>query len=160
MLFRSGRQHQFVPLEAVIGAHVGRLFPGMQVVGWHTFRITRFSDLEIADTEEADDLLAVIEEQVFQRRFGEVVRLEVQTGTPAPLRGLLLGELRETEDPEIAPLTDGEVHEPGPLLDAGDLMSLATLDLPELHDPPFTPDRKSTRLNSSHMSESRMPSSA
>ncbi len=134
-----GRTMHFVPLEAVIGAHVGRLFPGMQVLGWHTFRITRFTDLEIADTEESEDLLAVIEEQLFQRRFGEVVRLEVQTGTPAPLRALLLDELRETEDPELAPLTDAEVHETGPLLDAGDLMTLATLDMPALRDPPFTP---------------------
>jgi polyphosphate kinase len=135
----TGRTNQFVPLEAVVGAHLGRLFPGMQVLGWHTFRITRFSDLEIADTEEADDLLAVIEEQVFQRRFGEVVRLEVATGTPAALRTLLLDELRESEDPELSPMTDGEVHEPGSLLDVGDLMSLATLDVPELRDPPFVP---------------------
>ncbi len=135
----AGRPNHFVPLESVIGSHLDRLFPGMQIRGWHVFRITRFSDLEIADTEEADDLLAVIEEQVFQRRFGEVVRLEVQSGTPAPLRSLLLDELRETEDPELVPLSDGEVHDPGPLLDLGDLMSLATLDIPDLRDPPFTP---------------------
>ena len=135
----AGRAHHFVPLEAVIGAHVGRLFPGMQVLGWHTFRITRFSDLEITDTDDRDDLLAVIEEQVFQRRFGEVVRLEVQTGTPAALRALLLAELRETEDLELGQLTSDEVQEPGPLLDAGDLMALAMLDIPELRDPPYTP---------------------
>ncbi|MDA1081582.1 MAG: polyphosphate kinase 1 [Gemmatimonadetes bacterium] len=133
-----GRTNQFVPLEALIGAHLDRLFPGMQIRGWHVFRITRFSDLDISDTEDADDLLAMIEEQVFQRRFGEVVRLEVQTGTPAPLRKLLLEELRETEDPELIQLSDSEVHEPGPLLDLGDLMSLASLDVPELRDPPFT----------------------
>ena len=135
----EGRPRDFVPLEAVIGAQVGRLFPGMQVLGWHTFRITRFSDLEIADTEEREDLLSVIEEQVFQRRFGEVVRLEVQSGTPAPLRALLLQELRDTEDPEVAPIAESEVQEPGPLLDLGDLMTLAMLDIPELRDPPFTP---------------------
>jgi polyphosphate kinase len=135
----AGRAHEFVPLEVVIGAHVGRLFPGMQVLGWHTFRITRFSDLEIADTEERDDLLAVIEEQVFQRRFGEVVRLEVQTGTPDALRALLLDELRESEDPDLAPVGGSEVHETGPLLDIGDLMALAMLDIPELRDPPYTP---------------------
>ncbi|HLA89342.1 MAG TPA: polyphosphate kinase 1 [Gemmatimonadaceae bacterium] len=135
----EGRPSHFVPLEQVIGAHLGTLFPGMQILGSHTFRITRYSDLEIANTEEPEDLLAMIEEQVFQRRFGEVVRLEVQTGMPAPLKGLLLEELRESEDPEFAPLTEREVHEPGPLLDLGDLMSLATLDIPELHDPPFVP---------------------
>jgi polyphosphate kinase len=135
----EGRPNQFVPLEHVIGAQLGALFPGMQILGWHTFRITRYSDLEIANTEEPEDLLAMIEEQVFQRRFGEVVRLEVQSGMPAPLRTLLLDELRESEDPEFEPLTDREVHEPGQLLDLGDLMTLSTIDIPELRDPPFTP---------------------
>ncbi|MFA6166279.1 MAG: polyphosphate kinase 1 [Gemmatimonadaceae bacterium] len=133
------RSLQYLPLEDLIGAHLGLLFPGMEITGYHVFRITRFSDLEIAPTEEPEDLLAMIEEQVFQRRFGEVVRLEVQRGTPAQLRALLLSELRETEDPEMAPLTEREVHEPGRLLDLGDLMALSTLDLPELRDPPFVP---------------------
>jgi len=133
------RPLQFLPLEVLIGAHLGRLFPGMAITGHHAFRITRFSDLEIAPTEEPEDLLAMIEEQVFQRRFGEVVRLEVQRGMPAQLRTLLLEELRETEDPEMAPLTGREVHEPGRLLDLGDLMTLAVLDLPELRDAPFVP---------------------
>ncbi|MBI5600632.1 MAG: polyphosphate kinase 1 [Gemmatimonadetes bacterium] len=133
------RSLQYLPLEDLIGAHLGLLFPGMEITGYHAFRITRFSDLEIAPTEEPEDLLAMIEEQVFQRRFGEVVRLEVQRGMPAQLRALLLSELRETEDPEMAPLTEREVHEPGRLLDLGDLMALSTLDLPELRDPPFVP---------------------
>ncbi len=133
------RPLQYLPLEVLIGAHLGRLFPGMEIAGHHAFRITRFSDLEIAPTEEPEDLLAMIEEQVFQRRFGEVVRLEVQRGMPTALRALLLEELRETEDPEMAPLTEREVHEPGRLLDLGDLMALAGLDLPELRDPPFVP---------------------
>ena len=135
----EGRPNHFVALEQVIGAHLGTLFPGMQCIGAHTFRITRYSDLEIADSEEPEDLLAMIEEQVFQRRFGEVVRLEVQAGMPGPVRALLLEELRESEDPEFEPLTEREVHEPGQLLDLGDLMALAQLDLPELRDPPFVP---------------------
>ena len=133
------RPLQYLPLEVLIGAHLGRLFPGMEIAGHHAFRITRFSDLEIAPTEEPEDLLAMIEEQVFQRRFGEVVRLEVQRGMPEQLRTLLLEELRETEDPEMAPLTEREVHEPGRLLDLGDLMALSALDLAELRDPPFVP---------------------
>ena len=135
----SGRANHFVPLEAVVGAHLGTLFPGMQIVGWHTFRITRYSDLDVSNTEEPEDLLAMIEEQVFQRRFGEVVRLEVQAGMPAPIRALILEELRESEDPEFEKITEREVQEPGPLLDLGDLMALATLDVPELRDPPFVP---------------------
>ena len=133
------RPNHFVPLEQVIGAHLATLFPGMEILGWHTFKITRYSDLDVPAADEPEDLLATIEEQVFQRRFGEVVRLEVQTGTPAHIRQLLLDELREITDPDVLPLTEGYIHEPGPLLELGDLMSLATLDVPELRDPPFTP---------------------
>ena len=134
-----GRRNHFIPLEAVVSAHLARLFPGMQILGAHAFRITRYSDLEIADTEEPEDLLATIEEQVFQRRFGEVVRLEVQRGMPDALRTLLLDELRESEDPEFEPLSDREVQSGGPLLDLGDLMTLAGIDVPALRDTPFAP---------------------
>jgi polyphosphate kinase len=135
----TGVPHSFVPLEAVISARLGALFPGMDVLGCYTFRLTRYSDLEISHTEEPEDLLATIEEQLFQRRFGEVVRLEVQSGTPHHLRALLLDELRASEAPEMAPLSEREVHEPGPLLDVSDLMSIAGLDFPEHRDPPLIP---------------------
>ena len=93
-----GRVNHFVPLEQVIGANLGALFPGMQILGWCAFRVTRYSDLELDKTvDEPEDLLAMIEEQVFQRRFGEVVRLEVQDGMPPHIRALLLEELRESE---------------------------------------------------------------
>ncbi len=134
-----GRPNHFVPLEQVIGAHLDALFPGMEIFGWHTFKITRYSDLDVPAADEPEDLLATIEEQVFQRRFGEVVRLEVQTGMPEQIRQLLLDELREITDPDVLPLTAADVHEPGPLLELGDLMSLATLDIPELRDQPFAP---------------------
>jgi polyphosphate kinase len=135
----TGRPNHFVPLEKVIGAHLVTLFPGMEILSWHTFRITRYSDLDVPAADEPEDLLATIEEQVFQRRFGEVVRLEVQTGMPTHIRQLLLDELREVSDPEVLPLADSDVHEPGPLLELGDLLSLAALEIPELRDPPFTP---------------------
>ena len=67
-------------------------------MSWHAFRITRYSDFELTGVEEADDLLSVVEQQVFQRKFGEVVRLEVQTGMPEELRTLLMEELRDDED--------------------------------------------------------------
>jgi polyphosphate kinase len=68
-----------------------------------------------------------------------VVRLEVQDGMPAWLTSLLLGELREEDDPATAPVADPDVHESGEFLELGDLMALATLDIPELRDPPFVP---------------------
>jgi polyphosphate kinase len=135
----TGVPNSFVPLEAVISARLGALFPGMDVLGCYTFRLTRYSDLEISHTEEPEDLLAMIEEQLFQRRFGEVVRLEVQHGTPHHLRALLLDELRASEAPEMAPLSEREVHEPGPLLDVSDFMALSGLDFPEHRDPPLIP---------------------
>jgi polyphosphate kinase len=134
-----GRPTHFLPLENLIGEHLGRLFPGMRVLGWHMFRITRNSDMELSAADEPEDLLAVIEEQIFQRRFGEVVRLEVQEGMPREIRSLLLAELREANDPTVGTLTDRDVFEAGPLLELGDLMSLAGLELQDLRDPPFAP---------------------
>lgn len=134
-----GRPNQFVPLERLIGANLRALFPGMEIRGYSTFRVTRYSDLELALQDEDDDLLTIIEEQVFQRRFAEVVRVEVQKGTPPELRDLLLAELLEDQPPEMPALTEGDLVETGPLLDLGDLMWLATMDIPELRDPPFVP---------------------
>jgi polyphosphate kinase len=134
-----GRPNHFVPLEEVIGANLGALFPGMEILGWYAFRVTRYSDLEVRKVDEAEDLLEMIEQQVFERRFSEVVRLEVQPTMPMHLRTLLLDELREDTTPNLPPLTEADVQEPGPILDLGDLMTLATLDFPDLRDPPFTP---------------------
>ena len=138
----AGRPGQFVPIEDVIGVNLGSLFPGMEVLSWHTFRITRFSDFELTGVEEDDDLLSVVERQVFERKFGEVVRLEVQIGMPDELRTLLMEELRDEEDALVValPLTERDVDEPGMLLDLGDLMSLAAaIELPELRYPPYVP---------------------
>ena len=134
-----GRPNQFVPLERVIGANLGALFPGMEIRGFSSFRVTRYSDLELAHSDEDEDLLTIIEEQVFQRRFAEVVRVEVQRGTPPELRDLLLGELLEDQPPEMPALTEADLVETGPLLDLSDLMWLATMEIPELRDPPFVP---------------------
>ncbi|HYN80717.1 MAG TPA: polyphosphate kinase 1 [Gemmatimonadaceae bacterium] len=133
----AGRDLTFIPLEQVIGANLSALFPGMEVRSYYSFRVTRYSDLELPNFEEDDDLLALIEEQVFQRRFAEVVRIEVQEGIPASLRKLLLEELQEDRPPEMPPLTDDDVVETGPLLDLGDLHALAVLEIPELRDPPL-----------------------
>ena len=134
----EGRPFHFVPLEQVIGANLGALFPGLEVAAWYAFRITRYSDLDIP-VEEPEDLLASIEEQVFKRRFGEVVRVEVQDDMPSHLRALLLDELREDDVPESGRLAERDIQDAGQLLDLSDLMSIGTLDLPLIKDPPFTP---------------------
>lgn len=132
-----GRAFHFVPLEQVIGANLGALFPGMEVLGWYPFRLTRYSDLDLSLTDDSEDLLAMIEQQVFQRRFGEVVRVEIDERMPTAFRELLLDELRDDAQGEGVPLTERDAHSAGTLLELGDLMSLAMLDIPELHDPPF-----------------------
>jgi polyphosphate kinase len=134
-----GKENHFVPLEQVIGAHLGALFPGMEIRGYTTFRVTRYSDLDLANSDEDDDLLTQIEEQVFQRRFAEVVRVEVERGIPSDLRDLILAELLQDQPPEMPTLTESDMIETGPLLDLGDLMWLATMNIPELRDPPFIP---------------------
>jgi polyphosphate kinase len=134
-----GRGNAFIPLEQVIGANLGALFPGMDIQGFNTFRVTRYSDLELAHSEDDDNLLQLIEEQVFERRFAEVVRIEVESGMPESLRELLMEELREDQPSEIRAHSDPELVETGPLLELGDFMALASLEAPELRDPPFAP---------------------
>ncbi len=134
-----GRGHSFVPLEDVIGANLGELFPGLAVTQWHTFRITRYSDLDLGQIDQPDDLLETIEQQVFQRRFGEVVRLEVHRDMPAAMRQLLLEELGESETQAVAPLRADDVHTIDEVMELGDLMTLSEIDLADLHDKPYTP---------------------
>src|SRR5437868_710295 len=134
-----GRGNSFIPLEQVIGANLGALFPGMDIQGFNTFRVTRYSDLELAHSEDDDNLLQLIEEQVFERRFAEVVRIEVESGMPESLRELLMEELREDQPAEMRAYADPELVETGPLLELGDFMSIGLLDIPELRDPPFAP---------------------
>ncbi|MDO8502117.1 MAG: polyphosphate kinase 1 [Gemmatimonadaceae bacterium] len=135
----TGVKHRFVALEQVIAGNLSALFPGMDVVGSNVFRVTRYSDLELSHAEEPEDLMALIEEQVFRRRFAEVVRVEIETGTPASLQALLLDELKDDQEDDLPSLPDIELVETGPLLELGDLMTLAILEIPELRDPPFTP---------------------
>ena len=132
--------NEFVPLEEVIGANLEALFPGVEILGWYTFRITRNTDLQIDDDDdEAEDLLSLIQEEVRNRRFAEVVRIEVHASMPASLRQLLLAEFTEQQEPPARPLTADDLYEVPGLLDAADLMTLTTLDLPDLKDPPFHP---------------------
>jgi polyphosphate kinase len=120
---------EFLLLESLIQANLAELFPGLEIVSSHLFRVTRDADIEIQE-DEASDLLATIEQEVRRRRFGAVVRLEVAPRTPKRVRKLLLRQLE---------ITEGEVYEIEGPLGGSDLMSLVKLDRPELKDPPFTP---------------------
>ncbi|TFG53566.1 MAG: polyphosphate kinase 1 [Gemmatimonadales bacterium] len=131
--------HHFVPLEYIIGENLPALFPGVEILTWHLFRITRNTDLQI-DHDEAEDLLSLIQEEVRNQRFAEVVRIEVSPAMPQNLRTLLLREFSEEQDPGIPlPNTDDIYEVPG-LLDAADLIELAgAIAIPELQDAPYFP---------------------
>ncbi len=142
--------NQFVPLEEVIGANLEALFPGVEILGCYTFRITRNTDLQIDHGDEADDLLSLIQEEVRNRRFAEVVRIEVHSSMPASLRDLLLMEFSEQQDPPTRPLTSDDLYEVAGLMDTADLLTLASLDLPAVRDPlfhPVTPARLASTRN-------------
>ncbi|MGH2357228.1 MAG: polyphosphate kinase 1, partial [Candidatus Limnocylindria bacterium] len=119
----------FVPLEDVISANLGLLFPGMSILEHHVFRVTRASDLEI-DDDEAEDLLRALEAEIRRRRFSPAVRLEVERKMPEHLVDMLRREL------QLAPT---DVHRlPGPLGLAAS-WTLVELDRPDLKEPPFQP---------------------
>jgi hypothetical protein len=127
----SGDGTRLYPLEQLIGHSLPMLFPGMKVESWHPFRVTRNADLMV-DDEEADDLLAAVEMQLRQRRFGRAVRLEVDAGMPAGVRQLLLRELQLGAD-DLYEITAGDTPVPpgSGLLDLGSLSELYAINRPE-----------------------------
>jgi polyphosphate kinase len=135
--------HHFVPLEYLIGAHLPALFPGIEILSWHLFRITRNTDLQI-DPDEAEDLLSLIQEEVRNQRFAEVVRIEVAPSMPESLRTLLLREFSDEQDPGIPRPDTDDIYEVPGLLDTADLVELSgTIAIPALSDPPFIPTTQS-----------------
>jgi polyphosphate kinase len=127
------------PLEQLIGECLPMLFPGMEIESWHPFRVTRNADLMVGD-EEADDLLAAVEMQLRQRRFGRAVRLEVDAGMPVEVRELLLRELQIGAD-DLYAVPPGDTPEPPGygILDLGSLSELCALNRPELKYPAWAP---------------------
>src|ERR1041385_5438753 len=125
----------FVPLEQAIGANLEALFPGVEIIGWSTFRITRNADLEIRH-DEAEDLLSLIQEAVRNRKFGAVTRIEVSPRTPQAVRQMLLGEFSEEQETAPGWLGGEDIYEVPGLMDASDLFATPPLALPQLKDPP------------------------
>jgi polyphosphate kinase len=132
---------RFVPLEHLIALNLRKLFPGMEVVAHHPFRVTRNADLEVEE-EEAADLLAAIEEELRRRRrFAQVVRLELEPAMSSEVRDLLTREL-EVQPPDV--------YETEALLDLAGLWSLYDLDRPELKDPPWKPATQTRLASTEH----------
>jgi polyphosphate kinase len=118
---------RFMWIEDLIAANLGALFPNMEIVESHLFRVTRDTDIEIQD-DEASDLLSTIEEGIRQRRYGAVVRIEVNSSMPDRIRDILTQNL-EIES-EAVYFSDAP-------LGLNSLMTLYDLPRPELKDTPF-----------------------
>jgi polyphosphate kinase len=127
---RVGKGEHFIRLEELMMNNLDMLFPGMEIISCELFRVTRNSNTE-KDEEEADDLMAMIETELKERKFAPIVRLEIAEGMDPVHRGLLAAEL------ELDEATD--VFEVPGLLAMRDLFELARLDFPRLHDAPHHP---------------------
>ncbi len=119
----------FVPLEAIIARHLDELFHGMEILRHDYFRVTRDADFTVSD--EADDLLRAVEDELRRRRFGEVVRVEVSSSMDPDMRDYLIEQLGVDEAQVI------DVSGP---LDLEDLWAIYNVDgHRELRDEPWTP---------------------
>ncbi|MCV7439968.1 RNA degradosome polyphosphate kinase [Mycobacterium seoulense] len=135
----SGRGHtddadgpaiiRYLPMEELIAAFLPVLFPGMEIVQHHAFRITRNADYEVEEDRD-EDLLQALERELARRRFGSPVRLEVANDMTESMLELLLREL------DVNP---GDVIEVAGLLDLSSLWQIYSIDRPALKDPAFVP---------------------
>jgi polyphosphate kinase len=122
----DGDDHTFVPLEDVIADNLDELFPGMEIIHHSLFRVTRDTDYDVND--EADDLLQAVEEEVRRRRFGEVVRLEVDASMEPRLREQLVAALKITEQ---------QVYDVAGLIGIDDALEIA--EIPGFHELRYAP---------------------
>jgi polyphosphate kinase len=120
---------RFLPMEELIAAFLDALFPGLEIVEHHAFRITRNADMEVEEDRD-EDLLQALERELVRRRFGSPVRLEVSDDMTEGMLELLLREL------DVDP---GDVIEVPGLLDLSSLWQIYRVDRPALKDPPFVP---------------------
>ena len=124
----SGRL-RYIPLEDLISNHLGDLFPGMEIIAHHEFRVTRNEDVEVEE-DESENLIQALEKQILNRRFGPPIRLEITDDMDAVTLGLLVRELDITEQ---------EVYRLPAPLDLGGLFQLNRIDRPELKYPRHVP---------------------
>jgi len=122
--------YRFVPLEDVMAHNLDVLFPGTGVESCEFFRVTRNANTEYEEDKE-DDLLAMIEAELRDRKFAPIVRLAIMEGMRPLHRGMLAAELGLDEGQDVAEITT--------LLGMRDLMEIAGIDIPDLHDPVHHP---------------------
>jgi polyphosphate kinase len=120
---------RFIPLEDLISNHLEELFPGMEVLEHHEFRVTRNEDLDV-DEDEAENLLAALEKELQRRRFGPPIRLEITDDMDEVTLDLLMSELQITEQ---------EVYRLPAPLDLSGLFEVTRIDRPALKYPRHVP---------------------
>ena len=127
---KIGQDDLYVPIEDVIANNLDLLFPGMVIESCDFFRVTRNAITE-RDQEQANDLLSMIESALRDRKFAEIVRLEVNSNMSLALRGMLAAELNINEEKDV--------FEVEGLISKRHLMQIAQLDRHDLHFPPHQP---------------------
>ncbi|MBU0501385.1 MAG: polyphosphate kinase 1 [Gammaproteobacteria bacterium] len=127
---RVGDANHFVPLEEVVAHNLDMLLPEVEVVSVEMFRVTRNANTE-RNEEHAEDLLSMIESELRDRRFAPIVRMEVLKGMDPVHRGMLAAELGLIEERDVS--------EVDCMLAMRDLFEIASLSLPDLHDPTHEP---------------------
>ncbi|UIN31533.1 RNA degradosome polyphosphate kinase [Microbacterium binotii] len=126
---RDGERVRYLALEDLIANHLSDLFPGMEILDHHAFRLTRNEDMVIEE-DETENLIQALEAELMRRRFGPPIRLEITDDMDELTLDLLIKELDITEQ---------EVYRlPGPL-DLRGLFDLSRIDRPDLHYPPHVP---------------------
>ena len=128
-------RQRFVPLEDVIAGHLDKLFPGMEVMQTHAFRVTRNEELDVEE-DDAENLLQALERELMRRRFGPAVRLEVENSIDSHVLDLIVSELGVSQN-EVFRLS-------GPL-DHESFLEFTRLDREDLKAPVFVA-RTSTAL--------------
>jgi len=122
-------QLRYIPLEDLISNHLGALFPGMEILAHHEFRVTRNEDVNV-DEDESENLIKSLEKQILNRRFGPPIRLEITDDMDDVTLGLLVRELKITEQ---------EVYRLPAPLNLGGLFQLTRIDRPALKYPRHVP---------------------
>ena len=128
-LVQVGPHSKYTYLSDIIRANLGSLFPGMEVLEAHTFRVTRDADLDVRE-DEAEDLLRALQRELRKRRFGAPVRLEISAGMPDEMAGYLMESIGV--EPDDVYVLDGP-------LNVQDFNELYDLDRPHLKHRPLKP---------------------
>jgi polyphosphate kinase len=131
-------ESRYIPLEDLISNHLEELFPGMEILEHHEFRVTRNEDVEV-DEDESENLIKSLEKQLLNRRFGPPIRLEITDDMDAVTLGLLMSELDITEQ---------EVYRLPAPLDLGGMFQLTRIDRPALKYPRHVPTTSAALLPS------------